>query len=448
MRNNKTENLPLKIIFNIWWPLALSWLIMSVETPIMSAVIARLPDPRLNLAAYGGVVVPVRMLIVAPLVMLLSASNTLCKDWATYHKIKRFMMITGFSMTLLHFLVAFTPLYYLIVKNVLGVPPELYELGRIGLMISTPLAWGVGYRRFQQGVLIHFGHPDTVFKGTLLRLSGNAVVLLAGYLIKTIPGVAVGTTALITGILLEALYAGIRVRPVIKNQLRKAPAAKPLSWKAFGTFYLPLVFTSFLTMIWQPVNSAAISRMPLSIDSLAVMPVVTGLAFMFRSFGMAFNEVVISQLGKPGSIPSLKRFGNLVFGATTLFFLLMIATPLAGFWFERVSALTPSLALLARRAVWLALPIPALSTLRSWYQGTLLYARKTRGISESIVVSLLTLILVYGAGILWGNIEGVFVGVTAYVLANSLQAFWLWKRSRPVFSEMLKNEQESTVSVI
>ena len=440
MLTAKKEDLPLKNIFNIWWPLALSWLIMSIETPVMSAVIARLPDPRLNLAAYGGVVVPVRMLIVAPLVMLLSASNTLCKDWATYLKIRRFMMITGFSVTLLYFLVAFTPLYYVIVKHVLGVPEELYALGRIGLMISTPLAWGVGYRRFQQGVLIRFGHPDTVFKGTILRLSGNAVVLLAGYLLGSIAGVAVGTAALITGILLEAFYAGIRVRPVINAQLRTAPPAAPLSWKAFAAFYLPLVFTSFLTMIWQPVNSAALSRMPLSIDSLATMPVVTGLAFMFRSFGMAFNEVVISQLGQPGGVNSLKRFGNLIFIGTTLLFLLIIATPLAGFWFEKISALSPSLADLARRAVWLSLPIPALSTLRSWYQGTLLFARKTRGISESILVSLLTLLLVYAAGIVLGSVKGVYVGVTAYVLANSLQALWLWKSSHPVLNDLQKKQ--------
>ncbi|MGD8396518.1 MAG: hypothetical protein PVF43_13705, partial [Candidatus Eiseniibacteriota bacterium] len=62
-----------------WWPLAASWLLMGVELPLVSAVLARFPDPEIHLAAYGGIVFPLALLIEAPIIMLLAASTALSK---------------------------------------------------------------------------------------------------------------------------------------------------------------------------------------------------------------------------------------------------------------------------------------------------------------------------------------------------------------------------------
>jgi len=109
------KNLPLIIIFRTWWPLAASWMLMSLELPAVSATIARLPNPKISLAAYGGLVFPIALIIEAPVIMLLAASTVLSKDYASYQKLRRFMMLAGGSLTLLHILVAFTPLYYVVV---------------------------------------------------------------------------------------------------------------------------------------------------------------------------------------------------------------------------------------------------------------------------------------------------------------------------------------------
>ena len=99
-------------IFHTWWPLAASWLLMGVELPAISAVIARLANPEISLAAYGGFIFPLSMIIESPIIMLLAASTALSRDWASFVKIRRFMMIAGASLTLLHMLIAFTPIYY------------------------------------------------------------------------------------------------------------------------------------------------------------------------------------------------------------------------------------------------------------------------------------------------------------------------------------------------
>jgi hypothetical protein len=93
-----------KKIIKVWCPLAASWLLMGVEMPVISAVMARLANPEISLATHGGIVFPLALIIEAPVIMLLSASTALCKDWDSYQKIFRFMMIMGASLTVLHFL--------------------------------------------------------------------------------------------------------------------------------------------------------------------------------------------------------------------------------------------------------------------------------------------------------------------------------------------------------
>jgi len=439
--------LPLNRIFHTWWPLAASWVLMGAELPALSAIVARLPDPEINLAAYGGIVFPIALIIESPVIMLLAASTALSKDWASYQKVRRFMMAAGASLTALHVLIAFTPLYDFVVERLLGSPAEIIEPGRIGLMIMTPWTWSIAYRRFNQGVLIRYGHSKAVGAGTAVRLSADLAVLLAGYFLGTIPGIVVATSAVAAGVISEAAYAGIVVQPVLRTEVKAMPAVDPpLTLRAFRDFYIPLVLTSLLTLLVQPIGSAALSRMPQALASLAVWPVVSGLIFMLRSLGMAYNEVVVALLDEPLSTGSLRRFTGLLAGATTLFQLAITATPLAGLWFEGISGLEPGLASLAVAGMWIALPMPALSAAQSWGQGLILHDRRTRGITEAVIIFLLTCITVLSIGVAWGGATGLFVGLAAFVGAMLLQTVWLWHRSRPAEREVTERDRALRVS--
>jgi hypothetical protein len=420
-----------------WWPLAASWLLMGAELPALSAVMARLPHPEINLAAYGGVVFPLALIIESPIIMLLAASTALSKDWASYLKLSRFMMRAGAILTTLHVLVAFTPLYYVVVEGVIGAPPEIVEPARVGLMIMTPWTWSIAYRRFQQGVLIRFGHPRAVGLGTAFRLCADAVVLSIGYYTGTIPGIVVATCAVIAGVLTEATYAGLAVRPVLRDQLKLTkPVEPPLTFRAFLEFYVPLAMTSLLVLLVQPIGAAAMSRMPRALESLAVWPVVSGLIFMLRSIGIAYNEVVVALLDEPGSTPTLRRFATLLTATTTFLLVILTATPLADFWFGRASGLSLPLVVLAHTALWLALPIPGSNVLQSWYQGALVHKRRTRGITQAMGIFLLISSAVLWAGVTWGQVVGLVVGLAAFGAASLAQTAWLWYRSRPVMHSL------------
>ncbi len=427
-------------IIKTWFPLAASWLLMGVEMPVITAVMARLEHPEISLAAHGGVIFPIALIVEAPIIMLLSASTALCKDWDSYQKIYRFMMITSFILTVLHVLIAFTPLYDLIVVRVLGVPAEIVEPARIGLKFILPWTWAIAYRRFQQGIMIRFGHAEAVGVGTIIRLATDAAVLGTGLILGSIPGYIIGALAQGISTTVEAIYAGLRVRPILE-EVKRAPKAEPLTWKVFYGFYIPLALTSLLSLIWQPIGSAALSRMPHALDSLAAWSVVSGLVFMIRSVGLAYNEVVVAIIDQKGSSPYLHRFAVQLAGIMTILHLLIAATPLSYLWFTYVSALPPDLVSMARIGFWLALPMGLFSVLQSWYQGSILFSGNTRGIPESVAIFLVTILLVLGGGVVWGQMTGLYVGFIGFSLANFSQTAWLWVRSRKVIAKISQRDQ-------
>jgi hypothetical protein len=435
-------------IFKTWWPLAASWLLMGAELPVITAVMARLADPKISLAAYGGVVFPLALIIEAPVIMLLAASTALSKDIDSYRLVRRFMMTAGAILTAIHLLVVLTPLYYLVVEGLLGAPAEIVEPARVGLLILTPWTWSIAYRRFNQGVLIRFGHSQTVGIGTLIRLSTDAVVLVIGYTIGGLPGIVVGASAVSAGVISEAIYSGIVVRPVVKNQLGpEPPLTQPLTWRAFYDFYIPLAMTSLIFLLAQPIGSAAISRMPQALASLAAWPVVSGLVFMFRAPGMAYNEVVVALMDQPRSFTNLRRFTNWLALLTFLGLLLVTVTPVSTWWFEQVSAISPDLVELARTSLWLALPLPIMSVLQSWYQGSLLHGRRTRGVTEAVFVYLASSALLLVAGVAWGQVAGLYISVAAMSISMTLQTLWLGWRSRPVLSAVRARDMDVSSSI-
>jgi hypothetical protein len=437
-------DLPFKRILHTWWPLAASWMLMGAELPALSAVVARLANPEINLAAYGGIVFPLALIVESPIIMLLAASTALSRNYDSYRKVWRYMMFAGGLLTGLHILVAFTPLYYVVVEGILGSPSAIVEPARVGLMIMTPWTWSIAYRRFNQGVLIRFDHSKAVGIGTMVRLSADIIVLAIGYVSGTIPGIVVATCAVACGVISEAIYAGIVVRPVVQRELKVATqVGEPLTLRSFLDFYIPLAMTSLMTLLVNPIGSAALGRMPDPLASLAVWPVVTGLVFMFRSMGMAYNEVVVALLDEPRSTESLRRFTGLLFGAATILLLIITATPLAEVWFREIQGISPALTSLGLLGLWIALPMPGLNVLLSWFQGAILHGRRTRGISEAVAVFLVTASIILWAGVVWGGTSGLYIGLAAFDVAMVAQTLWLRHRSQPALQAAVERDQKS-----
>jgi hypothetical protein len=420
-------------VWSVWWPLAVSWIFMGLELPAVSAAMARMPLATVSLAAYGGVVFPLSLLIESPILMLLSASTALSKDLRSHRFLERYMWSAGTALVALHALLAFTPLFDLVVGRVLGVPVEVREPARIGLRIMTPWSLSIAYRRFHQGLLIRNGRSRFVGLGTAVRLGANLVVLVGGALYGKLPGIIVGTIAVTAGVVSEAVFAGFAAQPVIRGPLARAqPVDPPLTRPRFVRFYLPLLLTPLITFLAMPLTSAAVSRMPRALESLAAWPAFSGFVFCMRSVAFALNEVVVSMLERPGSWPALKRFTIALSLVTSSVIALLAFSPLGGLWFGGVAGLPPPLAQFARIGLLLVLPAPALAAGQSLYQGGLVHAHRTRGVTEAVVAMLVVTTLVLVVGVAYGRLPGFYVAVVAFTLGNVAQYLWLARRASSV----------------
>jgi hypothetical protein len=434
MPNNYSEHFkkPSTVIATTWVPLAASWLLMGLERPIVSAFMARLEAPEINLAAYASAVFPLSLIIESPIIMLLAASTALSKNWEWYRFLRNFMAGLAAVLTVIHILVAFTPLFDFLVSTILNIPEAVVEPARIGMMLMTPWTASIAVRRFHQGILIRHGQSRWVGIGTAIRLIALLAGLFLGLGMESPSGIVLGTFAISLGVLSEAVFVRLCAQPIL-NKLKQMPPnqADQPHFKKFLRFYIPLATTPLLVLLALPVASAALSRMPSPIDSFAVWPILGGLVFLFQGIGLAYQEVVVALIEKPSFFFPLRRFAFQVAAGNSTILLFITISPLAEFWFVTLSGLSLELASIGKTALWFAILLPALTVIESWYQGILVHAHKTKGIIEAVALYLLVSAIILGSGIYLGTVTGIYIGYIAAACGITVQTLWLRFRCQP-----------------
>lgn len=411
---------------------------MGTELPLFTACVARMPDAKINLAAYSSLVFSIALVIEAPIMMLLAAATALASDAQAWGRVRRFLHEASVGLTALHALVAFTPLFDLLAQHFFRVQPELVEPARLGLRIMLPWTWSIAYRRTHQGLLIRHERGRPVVIGSFVRLAANGVVYVLAFALQraghAVPGIAAGAAAVACGVMAEAAFIGLCARRLLRDHPLPERGASELTRAGFLRFYVPLALTPLIALVTQPIGAAAMARMPDPVVSLAAWTGVHGLLFLARAGGFAFNEVVVSLLGRPDAAPALRRFG-LVLGLGSSAVLCLVAfTPLGTGWFGGVSGLEPELTAAASGAIVLAAPWPLFQALQSWFQGALVHHRRTRYVTESMVVFFVTVTASLQLGVHTLFLPGLSWTVASLVLASLAQTSWLawrWRTLKP-----------------
>ncbi len=398
---------------------------MALEMPIITSGVARLPEAKLNLGALSGIVIPIAYIIESPIIMLLSASTALSRDWNSYQKIRRVMYLLGGFLTLIHILVAFTPLYDLITRDILGVPEELIERTRVAMAIVIPWSFVIAHRRFNQGILIREGKSKLIGYGTLLRILTIFIVVSLGVFFNFHSGVALGALCLSMGVTVEAIFIAQKVKSVLPQLRSTEPVSPELTYRSFSSFYLPLVFTAFLDFAAQPICSAAISRMENPVSSLAVWPVVGGISFILKSFAIALTEVVIANRARPNAAATLSKLAWAIALGSTLLTLIFSFSLVGEVWVTKVIGLDPTLLQLSLSALLFSLPAIGLAPSRAYFQGTLVQRKKTKSVSLGMIANLAALCGALTLGVHFARLTGIEVTMIALSLATLAQVIVL-----------------------
>jgi hypothetical protein len=406
-----------KKIFRFWLPLEATWLMMAAEGAFLSALIARLPEPKYNLAAFGVAFV-ITLFIEAPVLNLISASNSLVRDWASYLKMRRFAGALILGVLLIMGIGLLPPVFYFITETLIGLPFKISRLTFQASVLLLPVPWAIGYRRFYHGILIQNGRTRSVALGTICRLLAMSLSGAGYSVLSSLPGAVVGAACLMTGVMLEALASRWMAAPVLRAlQEKRNPPANPndaLTYRDIAAFYLPLALTSLIALGINPLVSYFLARGRMAIESLAVWPVIQALLMMFLSFGLSFHEAALALLGpRNENFKPLRNFA-LVLGLLTFsLFGLFGFSPLAHLWFEKVSALSPDLADFIRTPVQLLIFMPLLWMALTFQRSILVNARRTACITWATALDFSLIVAVLGIGIHIFDAVGVFAAVIA-----------------------------------
>lgn len=412
-------------ILLFWLPLAATWMMMAVEGPFLASVIARLADPKFNLAAFG-VAFAIGILVEAPVIMLMSAATALVEDRRSFLRLRNFGAALGLFGTSLLLLILAPPVFSFLVHTLLGLSEDLTGLIRGALWLLLPWPGMIGYRRFLQGVLIRSGRTRLVAIGTVLRLAAMVTTALLLYWTTEFPGAWVGAAALSVGVSFEALAARWMARDVVRQLLHSDDSESELTYGRIAQFYLPLALTSFIGLAVQPMLTFFMGRAPSPLESLAVFPVVNALSFIFRSLGLSYQDAAIALIGRRHEhFPELARFG-LGLGLMASAGLALIAfTPLSTVWFETISGLSEDLATMAIVPTRVLVPLPAISVLLSFQRAILIQGRRTRPITIATAIEVAVIALMFMACAWWGGLIGVTAAFVAFVGGRSASNLYL-----------------------
>jgi O-antigen/teichoic acid export membrane protein len=424
-------NLSLKKIFIFWIPLAATWFMMSVEGPYIAALIARMPDPKFNLAAYG-VAFSFALIIEAPIIMIMSASTALVKNFQSFNKLKNFTYAANLLITLLMLLLIFPDVFYFITENLIGLPPKVSSLTHLATTILLPWPGAIGYRRFYQGLLIRNNLTRRVAYGTIIRLASMSITALFFFLFTDVDGVVVGAAALSIAVTLEALASRLMANEIIRQlKKNKSNISNPVTYKEIYKFYYPLALTSLIGLGVQPFVTFFVGQSKMAIESLAVLPVITSFVFIFRGMGLSFQEVVIALIGenKEGHLP-LQKFGFVLGSTLTAVLALFAFTPLSEFWFKTLSGLSDFLTDFAKVPLMIMSIFPALTVLISIQRGLLVSSKNTKPVTIATSIEFGTIVIALLLSIHLFNVIGAIAATAAFVTGRIIANFYLVSPSK------------------
>ena len=408
-------------IFIFWVPLAGTWLMMAVEGPFLAAIIARLADPTENLAAYG-VALAVALLVESPVIMLLSAATALVTDRASYLALRRFTQTLNVMITVVMAILLVPPVFNVLAYGLLNLPADVGNLtyGAVALLLPWPGA--IGYRRFLQGTLVRHNMTRRVAYGTMIRVVFMAIAAAVGSRVLEMRGAHIGALALTVGVLAEAIASRLMAARIVRELLsgqRDKEGVHPLAQPEIASFYFPLVTMSVLAMGIHPMVTFFMGRSHMALESLAVLPVIHGLAFLFRSLGLSYQEVTIALIGDHGEhFEKLRNFAIGLGVAVSAGIAIIVYTPAATFWFETVSGLTPALAEFALVPARITVLLPALTVLMSFQRALLVGARNTRPLTAATVIEVGGIALIMSVAIFGFNAVGAGAAMVALVLGR------------------------------
>lgn len=429
---------PWEKVWRVYWPLALSWIFMAMEGQVSMWLIGQMSDAKV-LAAGFLALFAVSIFIESPVIDLLTTGTTLGTDTQKLSALLKFTKSLMLLVTAVHGLVAFTPLYDLIVRGVLDAPAEVAAAAKPGFMAMTVWAAGVGWRRSLQGTMIRSGQTRAISWGTLIRIVVLAAVGWPLSVYSSLPGLGGIGIALTCAVWAETFYIHAVSRRVVAGLAEPDASAEPLTSAKIFQFHWPMTASTMLVLTTPIFVTRALNASSDGVVAMAAWQTAFSLSWIFRTVIFAIPEAVISVFTESAR-RALAAFTWTVGGALTCLMAAYHLSGLDGFTFSRLYGTSPDILPVARTGFAIVAVLPVLGSGMSYYRAVLTARHITWPRVVAIIAGLGGLVgsLALGVAARWPGVvtaaTAIDIGIACELLA--LVVCWmLVSRPKPGSSQ-------------
>ena len=428
MSNSTSEGGPtVRQMLALWVPLAASIVMMVLEPSIINIGLGRTLDAEIALAAYG-VAFSLALLVEAPILMLLDASVARSDSRAAFVLVRRFTVVLGLIVTATGLAFSLTPLYNLVVEQLMNIPADVAARARPTLQVLSFWSFPIAWRRAHQGVLIRAGRTTIITVATGVRLASLAGGIFGGLLILPERGALVAGLAMDLSVVIEAALITLATRPALRaGDFGPSPpdGTPPLTLRELWHFYWPLLGTTILRQSTRPILNAGIAAASLARASLAAWPVAWGLATLIAGPAWSLQQLTTALASNTSAYKRVRRFSLSLSLLFSVLLGLVVFTPLYGQVMGGVYNLSPELQALARPALQILSLLPLVMGAQSVLRGSLIRGGCTGTVRTAMTLNVGVLGLTLVAGVLLFSPTGALLAAVATLAGNLAELAWL-----------------------
>ncbi|MDD4518766.1 MAG: hypothetical protein PHH90_09785, partial [Limnochordia bacterium] len=387
---------------------------------VLNAGIARAGDYQLSLSSFA-LARSLVLLLTCYAFMVTQAIIALVKDADSFAKVRRFMGYITLLVSTVIALIAFTPLGLWVFSSIMGAAPQTAQLSKQAVQVLFLLPMIMTLRNIYQGLAIRERRTDLVFLGSTVQLLTATLLVFGLAYFTDISGAIIGAIAYVGSFGTDYLFLK-RVKG--KPMLLDTPLNEDrLSSETIGHFFLPLVATAFVGMVFPALINSALTR---SLQPELLLPafetgfnhgmLLVGPLYMLHQCSLNFTKP-----GAEKTYKTVRGFTLLVSGFSALSLAIVGFTPIGPWLFTHLVGLTAQMGELASGVIKVMAILPILAGCREYLWGIFMQTGRSLFIGLGKMINLAVTFFAVFTSILFWPIPSAAVALWILVIAEVIE---------------------------
>ncbi len=413
----------LREAYKFFLPLIFMAELHMLSHAVISAFLARMPDPEPILAAYS-MAFYLHATMGSPVWACQFVALSYIRDKASMRRLLLFSMQAFAAVGWFWALIALTPFGPAFFESVFGASPEVAREAQLCTLVSTLVVPFVFFRSLSYALLMIRRQTMLVTLGTLIRLISLAGIL--AILVVVTEGAMVGIAALTACIGVESIYAVIAARKYYQALPEKSEPLPP--YRELWRFGWPVMLMQTAESGVAFTANLFLGRLPRPELAIAAFGVLDG---MIRVLLGPLRNMTPAVQTLTRSARDLRVITTFSVQIAVIFTVAMGAfqfPQVRHFALQTLMGLPPDMAEYISPALQLTFVLALCMTGSALARGLLLSSRETGAIAFSSVARILAVGVVGGVAVTYGEANGAIVGLLALVGAFGTEALILGAR--------------------